>query len=55
MFGKKYSNSRREFLRKGLGVIPVVAIASGSLVTQVVQADSQSTSSTHYTPTFFTT
>ncbi|GKX50862.1 gluconate 2-dehydrogenase subunit 3 family protein [Budvicia aquatica] len=55
MFGKKYSNSRREFLRKGLGVIPVVAIASGSLVTQVVQADSQSTSSTHYNPTFFTT
>ncbi|WP_140918997.1 gluconate 2-dehydrogenase subunit 3 family protein [Limnobaculum xujianqingii] len=48
----KHSNSRRDFLRKGFGVIPVVAIASSGLVSNIAQADSPSPSS-DYKPTFF--
>lgn len=48
----KHSNSRREFLRKGLSVIPVVTIAGAGLASQAVLADS-STSTAQYQPIFF--
>lgn len=41
-----------DFLRKGLGIIPVVAVASGGLVSNIAQAEPSSQNK--YTPTFFT-
>ncbi|MDR0807227.1 MAG: gluconate 2-dehydrogenase subunit 3 family protein [Enterobacteriaceae bacterium] len=52
MSDTKHSNSRREFLRKGFGVIPVVAIAGSGLVSNIAQA-APALTSTDYKPTFF--
>ncbi|WP_347253942.1 gluconate 2-dehydrogenase subunit 3 family protein [Leminorella grimontii] len=48
----KHSNARRDFLRKGLGIIPVVAVAGGGLVSNIAQAESP-TPLNKYRPTFF--